>query len=158
MNDVDTGNLLERIRQIINSYGLSNSQFCEKIGVQRSLLSHVLSKRNRPSLDFLLKIYHGFDFVTLDWLLLGKGDVHLPQNLFRKESQVSETHFLDMNKKQAKENQDNNQIQENPSPTQQENPVPESLDSKESQVVDAVDEIIFFYPDKTFKRFQKRIN
>tara|TARA_A100001011_G_scaffold400850_1_gene519892 strand:- start:15153 stop:15515 length:363 start_codon:yes stop_codon:yes gene_type:complete len=48
---------------------LNSASFAEQIGVQRSSVSHVMSKRNKPSLDFILKIVNSFEEVTLDWLL-----------------------------------------------------------------------------------------
>jgi hypothetical protein len=41
--------------------------------VQRSSLSHLLSGRNKPSLDFILKILDVFPEVDLYWVLNGKG-------------------------------------------------------------------------------------
>ena len=54
-------------------YGESSSSFAEKIGVQRSSISHILSGRNKPSLDFILKVLSSFPEVELYWLLNGKG-------------------------------------------------------------------------------------
>jgi transcriptional regulator with XRE-family HTH domain len=53
---------------------LSASLFADKIGVQRSSISHILSGRNKPSLDFVLKITGEFKDVDIHWLLNGKGD------------------------------------------------------------------------------------
>ena len=54
-------------------YGVSASSFAENIGVQRSSISHILSGRNKPSLDFVLKLVKAYPEVDLYWLLLGKG-------------------------------------------------------------------------------------
>jgi transcriptional regulator with XRE-family HTH domain len=54
-------------------YNLSPSSFADKIKVQRSSISHLLSGRNKPSLDFVLKVIKEFDTVDLYWLLNGKG-------------------------------------------------------------------------------------
>ncbi len=53
---------------------LSASLFADKIGVQRSSISHILSGRNKPSLDFILKITSVFNDVDIHWLLKGKGN------------------------------------------------------------------------------------
>ncbi len=55
-------------------YGESASSFAEKIGVQRSSISHILSGRNKPSLDFILKILSAYPEVDLYWLFNGKGE------------------------------------------------------------------------------------
>tara|TARA_B100000886_G_scaffold102974_1_gene68419 strand:- start:848 stop:1210 length:363 start_codon:yes stop_codon:yes gene_type:complete len=59
---------------VINN--LNSASFAKQIGVQRSSVSHVMSKRNKPSLDFILKIVNSFEEVTLDWLLFD-GDLKL---------------------------------------------------------------------------------
>ncbi|MEL0225726.1 MAG: helix-turn-helix transcriptional regulator [Flavobacteriaceae bacterium] len=51
---------------------LNASSFAEMIGVQRSSISHVLSGRNKPSLEFLAKIEATFDEVSFEWLLKGE--------------------------------------------------------------------------------------
>tara|TARA_B110001450_G_scaffold52631_1_gene49348 strand:+ start:218 stop:568 length:351 start_codon:yes stop_codon:yes gene_type:complete len=60
-----------RLLKILESKNLSASQFAEKIGVQRSSVSHVLSGRNKPSLDFIIKIITVFSDISLDWLIKG---------------------------------------------------------------------------------------
>ena len=62
-----------RLQKVIDYYGESASSFAEKIGVQRSSISHILSGRNKPSLEFVLKILSSFPEVELYWLLNGKG-------------------------------------------------------------------------------------
>ena len=64
----------KRLQNVIDYYGESASSFAEKIGVQRSSISHILSGRNKPSLDFILKILSSFPEVELYWLLNGKGE------------------------------------------------------------------------------------
>lgn len=65
--------IAERIRTIIEHYGLTVSSFADKIGVQRSSISHLLKGRNKPSLDFVLKVVQAYPEVNLYWLLNGKG-------------------------------------------------------------------------------------
>ena len=60
---------ISRLNEIMVNNNLNSASFAEQIGVQRSSVSHVMSKRNKPSLDFILKIVNGFEEVTLDWLL-----------------------------------------------------------------------------------------
>ena len=69
---------IEHLIEIMDNHQLNAAAFAEKIGVQRSSVSHILSKRNKPSLDFILKIHNTFDEVTLDWLLLDKKEEPSP--------------------------------------------------------------------------------
>ena len=71
---MDAQNFAVRLQKIIDHYELSASAFAEKIGVQRSSISHLLSGRNKASLDFVLKIINTFPEVDLYWLLLGIGN------------------------------------------------------------------------------------
>lgn len=70
---INTSDFIKRLEKIIQYYGLSASSFAEKIGVQRSSISHILSGRNKPSLEFIMKVLSSFPEVDLYWLLNGKG-------------------------------------------------------------------------------------
>nr|WP_299339544.1 helix-turn-helix transcriptional regulator [Allomuricauda sp.] len=69
MND----KIISRIKRLLEHYDLSVSAFADHIGVQRSSMSHILNGRNRPSLDFILKVVQAYPEVNLYWLLNGKG-------------------------------------------------------------------------------------
>jgi transcriptional regulator with XRE-family HTH domain len=61
----------ERLLLVLKMHSLTPSAFADKIGVQRSNVSHVLSGRNKPSLDFLEKILVHFPRVNAHWLITG---------------------------------------------------------------------------------------
>lgn len=63
--------IAQRLQEIISSTGLSNTAFADKIGVQRSSISHVLAGRNKPSVDFIQKILNTFESVDALWLVTG---------------------------------------------------------------------------------------
>ena len=60
----------------MQSQNLTASQFADRIGIQRSGLSHILSGRNNPSLDFVLKVLKAFPELEPVWLLQGKGPMY----------------------------------------------------------------------------------
>jgi transcriptional regulator with XRE-family HTH domain len=62
----------DRIQVIIDSHKLNAGEFAQKIGVQRSSVSHVLSGRNKPGFDFIEKIILSFPRVDAAWLITGK--------------------------------------------------------------------------------------
>lgn len=62
----------ERLQLILKMHNLTPSVFADKLGVQRSNVSHVISGRNKPSLDFLEKIILNFPRVNAHWLLTGQ--------------------------------------------------------------------------------------
>jgi transcriptional regulator with XRE-family HTH domain len=63
----------ERLKEILSQERLSPARFAELVGVQRSSVSHIISGRNKPSLDFLQKILTNFEHISPDWLISGKG-------------------------------------------------------------------------------------
>ena len=73
---INTTGFNSRLELILKHYGLSASVFAEKISVQRSSISHILSGRNKPSLDFIDKVLQVFPEIDLVWLLSGKGNLH----------------------------------------------------------------------------------
>ena len=68
--------IIDRIKKIISDNGLTSSSFADKIGVPRSSISHVLSGRNNPSLNLIIKILQSFDEISANYLL--SGDVLAP--------------------------------------------------------------------------------
>ena len=68
--------IINRVKKIISANGLTSSSFADKIGVPRSSISHVLSGRNNPSLDLIIKILQSFDGISANYLL--SGDVLTP--------------------------------------------------------------------------------
>ena len=70
---VNTVEFTKRLNQIMEYYDLSAAGFADRINVGRSSISHLLSGRNKPSLDFVMKVIQTFPEVELYWLLNGKG-------------------------------------------------------------------------------------
>lgn len=90
-----------RIKEIMEHYDLSASLFSDKIGVQRSSISHILSGRNKPSLDFVIKITNEFSEVDIYWLLKGVGSFPKiqPVNNLQSNSQTLFSTSADSEKK-----------------------------------------------------------
>ncbi|SMB98784.1 transcriptional regulator, XRE family [Hymenobacter roseosalivarius DSM 11622] len=65
--------MVERIRQILQTRQLSPTQFADVLGLARPIISHVLSGRNKPSLEVVQKIIAAFPDLSLPWLLSGQG-------------------------------------------------------------------------------------
>ena len=77
---VNIDDFIKRLEIILDYYNLSASAFADKINVQRSSLSHLLSGRNKPSLDFIIKVIEVFPEVDLYWILNGKGNFPKAEN------------------------------------------------------------------------------
>ncbi len=63
----------ERLEAIIKHENITPSKLADLIGVQRSGVSHIMSGRNKPGLDFLNKLLQQFPHINGDWLITGNG-------------------------------------------------------------------------------------
>ncbi|TYP98858.1 DNA-binding XRE family transcriptional regulator [Tenacibaculum adriaticum] len=70
---VNSGGIILRLKEVLEHYNLTSSTFADTIDVQRSSISHLLSGRNKPSLDFVMKVVNKFPDVDLYWLLYDEG-------------------------------------------------------------------------------------
>ena len=64
--------ILDRIKMVMKANQLNAATFADRIGVQRSNLSHILTGRNKPSLDFIEKMLIQFPKVNASWLISGQ--------------------------------------------------------------------------------------
>lgn len=68
--------IIERLQKIIEHENLSVSAFARKIGVvDQTIRGIVVQKRNKPSFDMLVKILQTFDWLSTEWLIMGKGSM-----------------------------------------------------------------------------------
>jgi len=68
--------MLNRINLILKAKNITSKQFAEEIGVQPSGLSHILSGRNNPSLDFVMKVIRRYPEIDIHWLMFGTGEMY----------------------------------------------------------------------------------
>ncbi|KQT17317.1 transcriptional regulator [Chryseobacterium sp. Leaf404] len=91
--------LNDRISKVIEYSGLTSSEFADEIDVQRSSISHVTSGRNKPSLEFIIKIKSRFPEILWDWLVNGDGEMlksELPAENIIDEEQSKPTSLPDL--------------------------------------------------------------
>jgi transcriptional regulator with XRE-family HTH domain len=136
----------ERLAELMKAYGLTAGRFAEALGVQASSISHLLSGRNNPNFDFLVKLFERFPDVSPDWFLRGAG------TLFRAESDNSRRDLFS-NVAQNPANQaipiaskDHKEV--DPGATNR-SPVAERTTEK------TISQIIVFYSDGTFSSFRE---
>ncbi len=79
---VNSADFVKRLEKILEFYQLTATAFAEEVDFNRSTISHLLSGRNKPSLEFVMKLLKKFPEVEMDWLLLGKGS--FPSTLEKK--------------------------------------------------------------------------
>lgn len=152
----------DQILQILEEFSLTSAQFADIIGVQRSSISHILSGRNKPSYDFILKIHEHYPEISADWLLTGHGNMfkhkseknnlNLEQNLFNQP--------LKSNEKTPVRNEIKD-VKEIKAPIGDDVIQPKNTDrilNKNSEVtnVNYIKQVIFVYNDNTFEIIDKR--
>ena len=149
---VNTEDFIKRLEIILDYYSLNASSFADKIGVQRSSLSHLLSGRNKPSLDFILKILDVFPDVDLYWILNGKGT--FPKNSDKNENALTEVikpnSFTPSKDSQIPENlfsEIQNAVKVETKKTVNQNTANESISGE-------IEKIVLFYKNGTFKVYQ----
>ena len=69
----------ERLKKLMRAEGLNSTRLAELLGIQASGISHIMSGRNKPSYDFLIKLLLRFPNLNPDWLLLEKGPMYRDQ-------------------------------------------------------------------------------
>ena len=127
---INSEDFAKRLEKVIDFYGETASSFAEKIGVQRSSISHILSGRNKPSLDFVLKVLSEYPEVELYWLLNGRGN--FPSTTATSSSKIPKVEIKEI---------------ENSTP----NP---KVSIKEPSFDKSIERIVIFYKDGTFKNFE----
>ncbi|MFE3848541.1 helix-turn-helix domain-containing protein [Flavobacterium sp. LB3P45] len=153
---VNIEDFIKRLEIILDYYSLNASSFADKIGVQRSSLSHLLSGRNKPSLDFILKILEVYPEVDLYWILNGKGT--FPKNVFaaeKRENQAEEVFKQNTPTLFAEEKISNNLFSETQNSINRNALETEKMINKNTKEAFSgeVEKIVFFYKNGTFKVF-----
>jgi transcriptional regulator with XRE-family HTH domain len=142
----------DRLLEFLKNENKSSAQFAEEIGVQASGISHILSGRNNPSLDFVLKMLEKYQYLSTDWLLFGKGSMYKEnrmQNLFDYDlADNKESNEMKSKNEVPKVNIDYEDVMKNK--TMKVSAV--SSDKITSDVV----KIVWFYENNSFEEFFPR--
>ncbi len=136
---VNTEKFSSRLNRILDYYDVSAATFADKIEVGRSSISHILSGRNKPSLDFVMKVVKNFPEVELYWLLNGKGSFPATSSkneITRKQEPVPPV--SENNKNPSTLSGQDNSARVSPNP----------VTGKE------IKKIVFFYTDGSFEAFE----
>lgn len=119
--------LIDRFKYLMKLNNLTASAFADEIGVQRSSMSHILSGRNKPSLEFIQKVLNRYPKVSADWLIAG----------------ITSTDTLDLPGNSKEKVTNSAKASESSSPS-----TPSGENKK-------VKKIVVFYEDNTFEEFYK---
>lgn len=151
-----------RIKEILEYYNLSASRFAETLNTQPSSISHILSGRNKPSVDLLEKIALNFNDINMTWLVTGNGSMlnkeiipyyedeltapPLPKKTLSKIEEKKEDLFSQVTE-QVTQNNMNEKIERNI------NRINENTSISDIKITKEIDQIVIFYKDGSFKNY-----
>lgn len=159
-----------RLDRILTYFDLTSSQFSDRVGVPRSSLSHIISGRNKPSLDFIIKIRDAFPTINLYWLIYGfepfllEHDSAIPTHILDDEMSLLQSQKTDTTNQSVNENA-SAPIDNNVNETQQdalsyqnskEQPISNSQTEVGAQDNAETENIVVLYKDGTFKSYRQR--
>ena len=133
--------MIERILELMKIKNLTPSQFADEIGIQRSGISHLISGRNNPSLEFIMKVLKRFPDVTPEYLLYGTAEIQNSNSV----NIVNEPEFIP--KVSATLFDQPELVESKPEPKPQRQIKRERPERK-------IDKIVVFYDDKTFREYE----
>jgi plasmid maintenance system antidote protein VapI len=124
-----------KIESLIHGLGITPMRFADIIGVKRPVISHILSGRNKPSLDIVMKIVARFEDLKYEWLDENVAlDMDLVQKIKEKNGSFYSSREFDFS------GNDQEEI--------------EILDSQANESkLKKLDRIVFFYSDNSFKLY-----
>jgi transcriptional regulator with XRE-family HTH domain len=140
----------ERLLEFLRIENKTSAQFAEEIGVQASGISHILSGRNNPSLDFVLKMLERYQFLSTDWLLFGKGSMYADSKmhtLFDYNPQGENTE-ISSKKEEIRHESDSNDVIRSKT-------IASSIDPTDRATSDVV-KIVWFFADNSFEEYMPR--
>jgi transcriptional regulator with XRE-family HTH domain len=138
----------DRIIEFLKQENKSARQFAEEIGVQASSVSHILSGRNNPSLDFVVKMLAKYPYISTDWLLFGKGQMLSESKQIDLFSSDPINESFDIFNKKSAEPSDRSDVTESGKRPVKDNLIVSKPDYEKKTI-----RIVWFYEDGTFREF-----
>ena len=137
----------DRIESILKDQAISSSKFADEIGIQRSSISHILSGRNKPSLDVFQRILRKYPNINSEWLILGIGDMYKNSASISVESKGLFDELEHSNVQKAENIEEKTTLK----PTIPKQIVQQNTVNQQSSEQKSIEKIIIFYSDKSFE-------
>jgi len=143
----------ERLTQLLEKERITSAEFADRIGVQRSNVSHILNGRNNPGFSFIQKVLETFPRVNSRWLITGEGNMESTSQFNPKivEKDLFSTSDPVINEQVSRSKVANEPIKE------------QRIEMVENQVLARnikpvsttknIVRVLFFYDDNTFEDF-----
>ena len=140
-------NIKDRLAHILRAKNLTASQFADLMEIQPSNVSHLLNGRNKPSIDFLIKLKETFPEYSFDWIIMGKKPITInePNPVNADNQEIKSNKIEDM---RVVEFDDIDENYDEKVPEMMDNPFEnkvQQIDNKE------IERILIVYSDKTFE-------
>ena len=138
----------DRIAHIIRAKNLTAAEFALRLGIQPSNISHLLSGRNNPSLDFVKKLKETFPEYNLDWIIFGRGPVTVSEP-FVESAPIDQIPVMGEQEKSDEHLSEGSLFSQ---PEDVDMPVKQLVSSAES----VLKQIVLVYSDNTFELISPR--
>ncbi len=142
----------DRLAHILHAKNLTYTQFAEMMQIQPSNVSHLLSGRNKPSIDFLIKLKALFPEYSFDWIILGKKPITNTEPVYEHDNLFKHTEIVEREEPQIKSDSGilNTEIRVSDKLT-------EDLNEQRSISLRGLKQIIYVYDDHTFEVFENKL-
>jgi transcriptional regulator with XRE-family HTH domain len=172
----------DRIFLLVKTKNFTSAEFAEAIGVQPSNISHIMSGRNKPSLDLVMKVLKKFPEIRSEWLINGVGSMTKDYGLINEEekgkTEKKTTHIVQQellfdpaienvnSKMQIEEEKGKIEVAEKVETEKEisenslfEEKLPENLHQERKKIdphrntFKKIEKIVVFYEDRTFREY-----
>jgi transcriptional regulator with XRE-family HTH domain len=149
--------MIDRINMLLKAKNITVSQFSQAIKIQRSGMSHILSGRNKPSLDFVLRVLKRYPEINPSWFLMGEGEMYISDKIdtqttmFPSQLEIDDTkEIIDVDEHKHKQEPINNELIDSQNRyLDNENITMGRTNTKK------IEKIIVLYSDNTFHEYLK---
>jgi transcriptional regulator with XRE-family HTH domain len=149
--------MIDRINMLLKAKNITVSQFSQAIKIQRSGMSHILSGRNKPSLDFVLRVLKRYPEINPSWFLMGEGEMYISDKIdtqttmFPSQLEIDDTkEIIDVDEHKHKQEPINNELIDSQNRyLDNENITMGRTNTKK------IEKIIVLYSDNTFDEYLK---
>lgn len=132
-----------RLLKIMTAKNLTASNLAKMLMIQPSNVSHILSGRNNPNLQFIQKLLSAFPDLNPRWLINGEEPMFTSENVQQTQESLFPEQILDIHQPEI---QPEISIEEN-CPVQAEQPAGEILNPNPEK---KISRIVIFYSDRSF--------
>ncbi len=149
----------KQLQKIMQHFGLSTTELAEKILVPKATISHLISERNKPSLEFIMKLHTTFPTLNLEWLIYEK-EPFLITDIYQNQTEKDQTETTVLNEilevKTMNEIEKEDQIKiesEESEPKNINQNITENQENILSFQSKEIDCIVIFFNDGSFKKY-----